>query len=146
MNSSTAPKLKYSDVIRIKMKTGDNPTGRPITMRMAEQMMRKPSGEPYSYEHIRKVVTGDSVQSRDMNDEFCRILGLDPDDMWLMAQQEKAQRKFGPALQSMIPPPDKALKGLWSALTESDKLKVKQLVEALADANTMQHRAWRHAS
>lgn len=142
----TATKLKYSDIIRTKMKTGANPTGRPITIRMAEQLMRKPDGKPYSYEHIRKVISGEPVQSQDMNDAFCRMLGLDNDAMWLMAQQEKVARKYGPALSTMTPPPDKGVKALWSALTDPDKLRVKQLVEALAEANMATHRNWRHAS
>ena len=44
----------------------------------------------YSREQVRKVVRGLPVVSRTLNDRLCRVLGLDPESMWELAQREKS--------------------------------------------------------
>ena len=61
----------YAELIRSKINTIDNPTNAPISKRD----LAKLTG--YSYEHIRKLLKGEPVPSREFNATICRVLGLD---------------------------------------------------------------------
>lgn len=115
---------RYADIIKMRMKTRNNPTRRPITIRMAEQILE------YSYEHIRKVVRGEPVASRDLNDKLCDMLGLEAEAMWQLAVNEKIARRY--PSQASIPPADDRIKRLWPRLSPSDRQRVYDLIETLS--------------
>jgi transcriptional regulator with XRE-family HTH domain len=115
----------YAATIRLKMATTDNPTGAPITMRE----MARATG--YSYEHVRKLLKGFPVGSREFNNEVCRVLGLDADEMWELAQRAKLEEKFK-NLDLPVQAPDDRFAALWRRLTEEDKRMIMRMVESLA--------------
>jgi hypothetical protein len=122
-------KQSYAEIVRIRMKTAENAKGHPLTIRQLEKEL------DYSYEHIRKVVQGEPVVSRLLNDKLCDILLLNRDAMWDLAQKEKMERKFGPEIIAMSAP-DSSLQTLWSQLSKESKKRVANLVRALADADS----------
>ena len=100
-----------------------------------------------SYEHIRKIVKGDPVVSKQLNAAICTILQLPEQDMWALAQQEKSQKKFGAApgqfsaqvlnqAYSAMPRPAQMrlnqLSKTWPRLSAGDQQRVLSIVETFA--------------
>jgi hypothetical protein len=108
----------------------DPATGTPVNLRWLERMT-KTSGAPYSYEHLRKVLAGEPVQSAECNAVICRIFKLDETKMWIVAQAEKSLRRFGPAPVQMAAPDDNVMRTLWPKLTEAEQDNVRRYVEGL---------------
>ena len=77
-----------------KINTTDNPTGHPITKRD----LAKLTG--YSYEHIRKMLKGEPVPSREFNRKLCEVLGLEEDRTWQWPWARNWRR--GPATSTRI--------------------------------------------
>ena len=121
------PTARYAEKVRMAMKTGNNPTGQPITLRQLSTMTG------YSYEHCRKVFNAEPVGSRPFNDMLCQALGLDSDEMWNLAQQEKVSFRLGAGFLTSMPH-DKRLVDLWPRLTTADQDRVIRIVEGLVYA------------
>lgn len=51
-----------------------------------------------SYEHARKLVRGEAVPSRAVSDNLARLLSLNAEHLWQMAQQDRLERKYGRTL------------------------------------------------
>lgn len=127
--SQTSPQLKYSDIVRRKMKTADNPLKRPVSIRELAAFLG------YSYEHLRKCVNGEPVASKDFNDVLCDALGLDKAKMWELARYEKVVRKFKTAPLSIAMPSDKRLTEKWPQLTDEQRGRIVHIVEAYVMEN-----------
>jgi hypothetical protein len=124
-----ATRLRYADILRQKMKTTDNPFGRPLMIRELARHIG------YSYEHLRRAVNGDPVASRDFNNALCSALALDADKMWEVTRYEKLTRKFKSTPLSISMPPDVRFNDLWSRLTDEQKLKLFRIAEVYAMEN-----------
>jgi hypothetical protein len=115
---------KYSELIRIKLKTHpDQPSLRDVGKSIG-----------YSYEHVRKAMTGLPSASRQFNDALCKYLGLDPDAMWKILIQDLAKRKYGAALE-IRPPDEERFQDLWPSLTSADRDCLYSAALAMAIAN-----------
>ena len=123
-----AGKRKYAEVIRMSMKTKNNPTGHEVTIR---QLGRETG---YSYEHVRKITKGEPFASRELNDAICQFLGMDPEEMWKIAQNEKLEWKYGTGIVTALPN-NARLVSAWEHLNDNDRDRVIQVAEALAFAN-----------
>lgn len=129
-NPAAAPiRLRYADVVRQKMKTSDNRLGRPLMIRELARHIGA------SYEHIRKIVNGDPVVSREFSDALCSALGLDVEKMWELARYEKLMKKFKQVPLSVAMPPDMRFTDLWNRLTDEQKLKLFRIAEVYAMEN-----------
>ena len=120
---------RYAERVRMAMKTANNPTGAPVSIRQLAELTG------YSYEHCRKLVVGEPFGSREFNDVVCQQLGLPVDEMWQLAQQEKLVRRHGVSALAQLPR-DGRLEAAWPHLTDTDRERVIQLAEALVVANT----------
>jgi hypothetical protein len=89
-----------------------------------------------SYEYCRRVVVGEVLPSRELNDAFCKFLGLDAETMWTQAEQERAYKRFGglPGITAVvIPPPDPRLRRLWPRLSAEEIERICRYAEALVE-------------
>jgi hypothetical protein len=115
----------YSERIRLAMKTGNNPSGEPISLKQLAEMTG------WSFENCRKVYNGEHDGSRDFNEAVCAALGLPEEEMWLLAERSKMQRRMSLGL-TMAMPKDKRLLDAWMRMTEADRDKVVRIAEGLA--------------
>lgn len=111
----------------------------------------------YSYEHIRKVVSGIPCGSRAFNREVCKLLGLNENDLWRIALSEKPRtralalvieearrsavsRHVGPSSDEDVPPPAqlglaKRMDGdlsdgdIWKRLTRNEQLRLVRIAD-----------------
>lgn len=91
----------------------------------------------FSYEHIRRVLGGLPFMSQSFNEVVCEALGLSPqetDQMWEMAQSEKALRKPGGDVKI----PDSRLASFWSELMQSDHDKLVKIAEGMVEERRLQ--------
>lgn len=109
----------YADIIRKIMRERD------ITRRDIE----KATG--FSYEHVRKVVSGQSLQSENFNDKLCAFLSLNRQEMWSIACREKIQ-KHGPQMFAMAQP-DLRLKQIWEGITIADQESLLKIGEGMLE-------------
>jgi hypothetical protein len=107
------------------MKTKENPQKRPLAIREVANAIG------YSYEHMRKVVTGEPVGSREMNDQICAVLGLDPNDMWQLSQREKLHRKFKDIPDVVVDTVPSELGHLWAQLNDQNREYLSRMAETL---------------
>lgn len=121
------PTARYAERIRMAMKTSQNPTGQPVSIKQLSELTG------YSYEHCRKVFNAEPVGSRPFNDILCQVLGLDPDEMWLLAQRDKITFRLGTGFLTQLPA-DKRLVEMWPRLSEEDQMRVIKIVEGLVHA------------
>jgi hypothetical protein len=75
----------------------------------------------YSYEHLRKILSGEPVVSGDCNEAICLALGLDVNRMWELATREKAQRRYPHLTRTILCPEDGRLREAWRDLTSDQK-------------------------
>jgi hypothetical protein len=115
---------RYADIVRQRMKTRDNSTGEPLSIREVAKRLG------YSYEHVRKTVVGEPVASREFNDALAQLLNLDPDVMWNTAQREKMARRFRELVPNVAPPADDRLAELWPKLTKEEQHNLIKIAEA----------------
>jgi hypothetical protein len=113
----------YAEIVRLRMKTADNPTGAPLTIRDTANQL------DYSYEHLRKVLAGEPVASKEFNTALCKLLGLDTDRMWEIAQLEKARHRFRDAAGAIAQ--DARLQKAWDQLTDVDRQHLLDTMEKL---------------
>src|SRR5215831_20520605 len=97
------------------MKTANNPSKRPLTLRDLEQMTS------YTYEHCRKAVKGEPVVSKEFNERLCSALGVDESAMWQLAQREKKRRTVKRLGASPIADSDVRLAAVWRDLSEAQR-------------------------
>ena len=103
---------------------------RPSRRRPAIRELAKELG--FSTEHVRQVLNGTRVAvSRDFNDKACRHLGLDPDEMWRLA--EEARAKANPS-RVLLPPEDRRLSALWRQLSDEEKGAIWLIADAFVAA------------
>lgn len=124
--------LTYAEVVRLKMKTGDNPTRKPITTRQLSGLLN------VTYEHIRQILLGKPAMSRELNNKLCEIMGVDADAMWAKLMTEKFHKKLG--FRPNAPSEGGRLAELWPELTDANRAVLEQMAEAMASANTMMTR------
>lgn len=94
------------------------------------------TGKGYSYEHIRKIVSGFPVMSEQFNEDVCNVLGLDVNFMWDVAANEKMKFRRQSSTASMVDlaSPDLRFRELWQMLSSDDKDRVFKIVEGMAEA------------
>jgi lambda repressor-like predicted transcriptional regulator len=133
MNARPADSPKYATRLKEAMKTRLDKAGQPYSMRQLA------AETDYSYEQIRKALTGEPVVSRELNAAICAVLGLPKNDMWTLALQDKLVRRFrslvGLAREVPLPDepssPDLRLPLLLSRLTQAEKEKVAEFAEGV---------------
>lgn len=108
----------------------DPELGEPLTRRGLVRLLRE-QGTPYSYEHVRKLLSGEPVSSETCNEAICRVLGLDAKAIWILAQCEKAVRRFGPAPVRMTAPDHPRARALWDELDDSERNDVIRVMEGI---------------
>lgn len=118
----------YSERIRMAMKTSQNSTGRPISIRELATYTS------YSYENVRKVCSGEHDGSREFNQAVCSVLGFNENEMWQLAQVTKAQRRLGLSVLATLPR-DARLIDIWPRLTEQDREILIRIAEGYALAS-----------
>lgn len=118
------PVLSYSESLRLKMKTADNPTGERLTIREAARRTG------YSYEHVRKAYNGEThYLSAEFNEAICKLLGLDKDAMWRVALREKLAARFG-TIDTQLPK-NSRFDGIWAQLTPEEQSHLTDIAEGL---------------
>lgn len=82
----------------------------------------------FSYEHLRKILTGAPLMSDIFNERVCLALGLDDKEMWRLAQLEKAtQRGTVPVL------PDQSVAMQWNELSIENKARVAGIIQVMCE-------------
>lgn len=121
--------LTYAEIVRMKMKTGDNPTRKPISTRQFAEHLG------VSYEHLRTILLGKPAMSRDLSNKICEYIGVDADAMWQKINTERFRKKVGFTPQ----PPAGAgrLAEIWSELTDANRAALEQMAEAMIATNRM---------
>lgn len=121
--------LSYAEIVRMKMKTGDNPTRKPIsTKQLAEHL-------GVSYEHVRQILQGKPALSRELNDKLSRYIGVEAEAMWQKVVTERFHKKVGFTPQA--PSGAGRLAELWNDLSDANKAVLEQMAEAMVAANKM---------
>jgi hypothetical protein len=130
----------YAGNLRMAAKTKSNAQGRPLSIREIATM----SG--YSYEQIRKLFSNKHDQnnklslSRPCNDVICDILGLDLDDMWRLAEQEKFAQKNGYAPVQLEDPEGLELQEIWNNLDNEQHTMLLQIARQMSVATQVSNR------
>src|SRR5437899_2731191 len=96
--------LTYAEIVK-KAMADKQMSVRDLEKRTAEI---DPDGQGYSYEHLRKLLSGKGTpsQSEGCNAAICKILKLNVDEMWELAQSEKIRRRYGSIPGAMAPADD----------------------------------------
>lgn len=115
----------YAEKVRMAMKTGANVTGQPMTTKELADAIE------FSFENVRKVIKGEHLGSREMNEALCRVLNLPEAEMWQIAEREKATKRLGMSVLTSIPR-DQRLVEVWPRLLEADKEKIIRIAEGFA--------------
>jgi hypothetical protein len=85
-----------------------------------------------SYEHCRRIVGGESVASERLNEQLCKVLGLDRQRMWTQALNEKVRERYGVHPRAeRLDRQGKALMTTWRALPKEDRAILLTLAKAL---------------
>jgi hypothetical protein len=82
------------------------------------------SATDYSYEHVRKVLKGETNIGEDFHERLCRALDLDPVEMGQLLVSEKVSSKYGAAFKKVLAPPDTELRRIWPDLTDVQKKQI----------------------
>lgn len=90
----------------------------------------------YSYEHVRKLLKGEAVQSPKANEHICTALGLDVQRMWEIATREKLQKRLGDQFSpTILSPADPKMRALWPELSAAQRRRVLAIVEGMVEQN-----------
>ena len=136
----TPTESEYAGRLRTAMLAGTKQAG-PITIRQLSAAVGS------SYEHVRKVLTGEPVVSPSLNQKLCEFLRLDVQEMWRLAAREKTRRRFGDlALRELEGPKDKRFSALWERLGETDKRRLLEIAEIMVLAAEARRHRDRHAT
>lgn len=73
----------------------------------------------FSYEHIRKIVSGLPLMSEKFNEDVCKVLDLNAEQMWEVATREKMKKHYGAGMLS-APPSDSRFRDIWGDLHAAD--------------------------
>jgi lambda repressor-like predicted transcriptional regulator len=97
----------------------------------------------FSYEHVRRVLSGSPVASSKFNAAICEALDLDEKSMWALAQREKLARRYIASTltqhlaQYQLPAdtisPSRIV-ALWQRMSPQDRARVLVIMEGLAQA------------
>ncbi len=124
----------YAELLRRGMRA------KGMSRRQLERATKQRPHGGYSYEHIRKIVSGQPLMSEQFNADICSILELDADYMWQIAVKEKlAQSKFAKSVTINLPD-NNALREAWEFLSDADRIRVVNFARALADERRVLHR------
>lgn len=129
----------YAENVRAAAKTKDNAQGRPLHIRELAQLTG------YSYEHMRKIYKGkhDPKQqfsvSSDCNMILCDVLGLNPDEMWALAQREKFASKAGYLPMQLEDPEGREMSELWEHLDKHQRDTVLEIARSMSAAAVTAH-------
>ncbi len=115
MPTNVSSGSSYAEICRLAMKTTNNPSKRPLSLRDLE----KATG--YSYEQCRKVIAGQPVLSSRLNKALCRVLGLDARKMWALAIREKKRRTLKRLGSSPLADTDVRLASVWRDLSTTER-------------------------
>lgn len=123
-SANRGPILSYAEIIRLKMKTADNPTGERLSIREAARRTG------YSYEHVRKAYKGDTTYiSAEFNSALCKLLGLDEDQMWRVVVKEKLAHRFG-STESVVSKGHR-FDEIWAQLETPERDRLTDIAEGL---------------
>lgn len=124
----------YATLLREAMMSPKrNKQRREINIRDLEQQVMSPDGTRWVYEHFRKVLRGRPVMSRQLNAALCAYVGLDPEEMWNVAEHEKALRRIDTMkVRPQVVPDDERLKRVWKKLSMADQKRALVFMEGLA--------------
>ena len=124
MGTETAKATSYGEIIRERVYSARRP----------QSLRRVGNAIGFSYEHVRKVIAGHPVASREFNDALCTYLGLDPAEMWRLAQLEKAHHRFGADVATQVQRhPARHLLTLASALSPPSRARLTQFAQFWGD-------------
>lgn len=115
---------------------------RPSMSRRDLEKALKRIGKGYSYEHIRKVVSGLPVMSEQFNHDVCKVLNIDAEKMWQVAAQEKLKGNTRTARLLQNAAPDQSLRADWAELADDERDAVSRIISGMA----AKRRAEREAS
>lgn len=101
----------------------------PLTIRDLEKLTKQ-HGQPFSYEHIRRVLSNMPHMSQAFNQAICDVLDLDVDEMWELAQQEKMRRNPG---HHGVKIPDSRLAAIWAELLPSHHDKLVTIAQGMVE-------------
>jgi hypothetical protein len=113
----------YSAILTEKMNSRSNPTGQPVSIRKLSELTGR------TYEHCRRILRGAPVMGRSFSDDLARVLGLDADRLWQVAQNEKLRSKYSDAMTVL--PKDERLVAIWLRLTREERSRLISVGEAL---------------
>jgi len=122
----------YADLLRAAMRSKGNLSGGLLSIRDLA------AGTRYSYEHVRKVLAGEPVVSRNFNDTVAEYLQLDAGQLWVKAKREKlakAAKRLGVSGLNADLSLDRQLVSLWALLPTEDQAQVVRFAERLVKAN-----------
>jgi len=123
---------RYGDIVRIAMKSKENATRRPLSIRDVA------NATGFSYEHVRRAVSGQPTVSQDFNERVCHLLGLDVDIMWQKAQLEKVRRRFDLMPSALAGGfTSQRVQDLWNRLSPESERKALRIIENLAEADDL---------
>lgn len=122
----------YAENLRMAAKTKDNAQRRPLSIREIANLSQ------FSYEHIRKLWMGKTESQKfsvspDCNEILCTILGLNKEDMWRLAEQEKFSQKAGYVPMQLIEDPEgRELSEIWSDLDKHQHAIILEMARSFA--------------
>jgi hypothetical protein len=95
----------------------------------------------YHYESIRRIVAGEAVPSRELNDSLASLLNADRDDLWQIAERARIAKRFAGMKGPVPAPPDESIREFWTRLTPDDQRLVVDLVASLAEKTSVKKEA-----
>ena len=97
----------YAEIIRAKLRDAKN----------RKSMREVGRNIDFSYEHVRKAVSGEVTFTKQFSDALCAELGLPADEMWTLAQSQKLRKRFeGADFPADLPRRDDRVKEIWGEL------------------------------
>lgn len=97
-----------------------------------------PNAHSYSYEHIRKITGGLPLMSEKFNDDVCKVLDLNADEMWGLAVGEKNRKRGGTINTTFSIPSDPRLRNAWADLSQTNREKLVIIAEGMAERDRIE--------
>jgi transcriptional regulator with XRE-family HTH domain len=123
--------MTYAETVRWRMKSGETPSRARYTIRELAGLTG------YTYEHIRKIVSGAPVVSEELNEQLAEILGFDGKELWRQAMREKLQHRYPDIPTVDLLPGDRRMADLWVQLTAEQREKLVTIAAGWAAENSM---------
>jgi hypothetical protein len=124
------PRQSYAQIVKAKIQDPRN----------RKSMREVGRNIDYSYEHVRKVMAGQVTFTREFNNALCSELGLNAEEMWQLAQNEKLRAKYG-NLPAQLPK-DVRVEQIWGAMNNVQKEAWIAMGEALLRATEHEREQW----